>query len=48
MKRVLVYEVANLREGLVAEFDSRQIGTLWAIYSSLKPLQHSRWQIGPL
>ncbi|HEX4168674.1 MAG TPA: hypothetical protein VHZ55_24690 [Bryobacteraceae bacterium] len=33
MRRKLVYEVTNLREGLIAEFDRGQIGTLGTVDS---------------
>jgi hypothetical protein len=45
--KALIYEVADLRERILAEFDCRQSGTLRSEDSTLKLLQDSRGQIGP-
>ena len=43
----LVNEVANLGEGLIAEFHRGQLGALRAPQSALKSLEDRGRQIGP-
>jgi hypothetical protein len=45
--KLLVDEIADLRERMLAEFDSRQTSTLRSVDSTLKLLRDSRGQIGP-
>jgi hypothetical protein len=46
-EKMLVYEVADLRERMLAEFDSGQTGALRSVDSTPKLLEDSRGQIRP-